>query len=50
MACQQTEGKGSDRKWLKCLVIFVFVADTANAVFDLVYVYDCLVINFSELL
>jgi hypothetical protein len=38
-----------DRKWLKCLVLFLFLADTVNALFDLVYVYDALIINFSTM-
>jgi len=37
-----------DHKWLKCLVLFLFLADTVNAVFDLVYVYNALVINFNN--
>ena len=36
-----------DRKWLKCVVLFLFLADTVNAVFDLVYVYLALVVNFG---
>jgi len=38
----------NDRKWLKCLVLFLFLADTVNAVFDLVYIYDALIINFNN--
>ncbi|KIM89106.1 hypothetical protein PILCRDRAFT_212313 [Piloderma croceum F 1598] len=37
-----------DQKWLKCLVLFLFLADTSNAVFDLIYVYDALIINFNN--
>jgi len=37
-----------DRKWLKCLVFFLFLADTVNAVFDLVYIYDALIVNFNN--
>jgi hypothetical protein len=36
-----------DRTWLKCFVLFLFLADAINAAFDLVYVYDALIINFS---
>jgi hypothetical protein len=39
----------SDRKWLKSLVIFLFVADTVNVIFDVIYVYEALVVNFSTL-
>jgi len=37
-----------DHKWLKCLVLFLFLADTINAVLDLVYIYDALIINFNN--
>ncbi|KAF7985556.1 hypothetical protein HWV62_3815 [Athelia sp. TMB] len=37
-----------DRKWFKCLVLFLFIADTVNIVFDLVYVYQSLVIHFGD--
>jgi len=37
-----------DRTWLKCFVLFLFLADALNATFDLVYVYDALVINFNN--
>ncbi|KIM89112.1 hypothetical protein PILCRDRAFT_61424, partial [Piloderma croceum F 1598] len=37
-----------DRTWLKCVVLFLFLADTVNAVFDLVYVYLALVVNFDN--
>jgi hypothetical protein len=36
--------------WLKCLVGFLLLADTVNAVFDLVYVYEALIINFGKLI
>lgn len=36
-----------DRTWLKCFVLFLFLADTLSSIFDLVYVYDALIINFS---
>jgi len=39
----------TDRRWMKCLVLFIFLADTVNAVFDLVYVYNSLVVHFGEL-
>jgi hypothetical protein len=29
-------------------VLFLFLADTINAVFDVIYVYDALIINFSK--
>lgn len=35
--------------WLRCLVIILFVASTVNVVFDTVYIYDALVINFGQL-
>ncbi|KAF7985549.1 hypothetical protein HWV62_3801 [Athelia sp. TMB] len=38
----------TDKAWFKFLVLFLFLADTVNAVFDVVYVYDCLVIHFGE--
>jgi len=38
----------TDRMWLKCLVIFLFLADSVNAVFDLIYVYDALIIHFGD--
>jgi len=37
-----------DRTWLKCFVLFLFLADAINAAFDLVYVYDALIINFNN--
>ena len=37
-----------DRKRLKFLVLFLLLADTINTVFDLIYVYDALIINFSK--
>ena len=37
-----------DKKWVKCLVIFLLVADTVNAVFDLIYVYQSLVVHFGQ--
>ncbi|KIM78193.1 hypothetical protein PILCRDRAFT_598781 [Piloderma croceum F 1598] len=37
-----------DRTWLKCVVLYLFLADTVNAVFDLVYVYLALVVNFDN--
>lgn len=38
-----------DRLWLRCLVIALFVAGTVSVVFDTVYVYDALVVNFGQL-
>ncbi|KZP05237.1 hypothetical protein FIBSPDRAFT_1054203 [Athelia psychrophila] len=37
-----------DRKWFKCLVLFLLVADTANVVFDVVYVYRSLILHFGD--
>jgi len=37
-----------DRMWLKCLVVFLFLADTVNAVLDIIYVYDALIIHFGD--
>jgi hypothetical protein len=39
-----------DRTWLKYFVVFLFLADTLNATFDLVFVYHALVINFGAAL
>ncbi|KAF7977780.1 hypothetical protein HWV62_2671 [Athelia sp. TMB] len=37
-----------DRLWFKALVVFLLIADTANAVFDTVFVYDALVVHWGE--
>ncbi|KZP05241.1 hypothetical protein FIBSPDRAFT_1054207 [Athelia psychrophila] len=37
-----------DKRWIKCLVVFLLFADTVNAVFDLVYVYQSLVVHFGD--
>ena len=37
-----------DRNWLKCLVCFLLLADTVDAVFVIVYVYDALIIHFGK--
>ncbi|KAF7987082.1 hypothetical protein HWV62_247 [Athelia sp. TMB] len=36
-----------DRLWFKALVVFLLIADTANAVFDTVFVYDALVVHWG---
>ncbi|KZP05229.1 hypothetical protein FIBSPDRAFT_805963 [Athelia psychrophila] len=38
----------TDKRWFKCLVLFLFFADTMNAVFDLIYVYDSLIVHFGD--
>ncbi|KIJ64623.1 hypothetical protein HYDPIDRAFT_28558 [Hydnomerulius pinastri MD-312] len=38
----------SDRLWMKLFVAFLFIADTLNSVFDLVYIYDSLVNHFGD--
>jgi len=38
-----------DRLWMKCLVFGLFVADTTNSVFDVVYVYNALVVHFGDM-
>lgn len=40
----------NDRPWMKILVAGVFLADTANAIFDIVFVYHVLVTHFGEAL
>jgi len=37
-----------DRRWFKFLVLSLFIADTMNILFDLVYVYQSLVIHFGD--
>ncbi|KZP33410.1 hypothetical protein FIBSPDRAFT_847322 [Athelia psychrophila] len=37
-----------DRKWFKCLVLFLLVADTSNVLFDVIYVYQSLVVHFGD--
>ncbi|EGN98316.1 hypothetical protein SERLA73DRAFT_183263 [Serpula lacrymans var. lacrymans S7.3] len=37
-----------DRLWMKFFVSFLFIADTVNAVFDIVYIYDSLVVHFGD--
>ena len=36
-----------DRRWLKYMVVFLLLVDTVNAVFDLIYIYDSLILNFG---
>jgi len=45
--CRKREATDPD---LEALVLCLFLADTLNAIFDMVYVYDALVINFSAAL
>ncbi|KZV73836.1 hypothetical protein PENSPDRAFT_262260 [Peniophora sp. CONT] len=37
-----------DRWILKALVFVIFVADTMNSVFDVVYIYDALVLHYND--
>ncbi|KAH7882680.1 hypothetical protein F5I97DRAFT_1816535, partial [Phlebopus sp. FC_14] len=36
-----------DSWWLKLFVVYLFLADTVNSVFDLVYIYNCLINHFG---
>ncbi|KAJ3710335.1 hypothetical protein DFJ43DRAFT_1109026 [Lentinula guzmanii] len=38
-----------DRLWMKMLVAGLLLADTVNAIFDAVYLYDSLVIHFDDI-
>lgn len=37
-----------DRTWMKYFVVFLLVADTVNTVFDFLYLYKSLIINFGD--
>ncbi|KZP33407.1 hypothetical protein FIBSPDRAFT_1035990 [Athelia psychrophila] len=37
-----------DRKWFKCFVLFLLVANTLNVLFDVVYIYQSLVVHFGD--
>ncbi|KAI0322366.1 hypothetical protein OF83DRAFT_797779 [Amylostereum chailletii] len=37
-----------DRLWMKLLVLFIFIADTVNSVFDIIFVYTSLVDHFND--
>jgi len=37
-----------DRLWMKIFVGLLFLADTLNSVFDLIYLYDSLIIHFTD--
>ncbi|KAJ2931969.1 hypothetical protein H1R20_g5115, partial [Candolleomyces eurysporus] len=37
-----------DRPFLKLLVVFLLVADTANTVFDFLYLYNVLILHFGD--
>ena len=37
-----------DKLWFKALVVFLLIADTANAIFDTVFVYNALVVHWGE--
>ncbi|KAI0032772.1 hypothetical protein K488DRAFT_49122, partial [Vararia minispora EC-137] len=39
--------RANDRWFMKALVLFLFVADTMNSVFDITYTYDSLVNHYS---
>ncbi|KAH7885300.1 hypothetical protein F5I97DRAFT_1830472 [Phlebopus sp. FC_14] len=39
--------RSSDRRWMELFVAFLFLANTVNSVFDLVYIYDSLVNHFD---
>ena len=39
----------SDSIWVKILVVVIFVADSFNTVFDMVYLYDTLILNYGIL-
>ncbi|KAI0043431.1 hypothetical protein FA95DRAFT_399951 [Auriscalpium vulgare] len=38
----------NDRLWMKLVVLFVFVADTLNSVFDIEYTYNSLVNHYND--
>jgi len=38
-----------DKLWMKCFVVLLFVADTVNSVFDIVYLYNTLIVHFDDL-
>ncbi|KIK03367.1 hypothetical protein K443DRAFT_481095 [Laccaria amethystina LaAM-08-1] len=37
-----------DKTWMKCFVLFLLVADTVNTVFDFLYLYKSLIVNFGD--
>ncbi|KAJ7664317.1 hypothetical protein B0H17DRAFT_302110 [Mycena rosella] len=37
-----------DRLWTRAFVACIFALDTANTVFDLAYLYDCLIVHFDD--
>ncbi|KAI0269764.1 hypothetical protein BC834DRAFT_569779 [Gloeopeniophorella convolvens] len=37
-----------DRTWMKLVVLFIFLADTMNSVFDIEYIYNALVNNYNN--
>ncbi|KAF9443895.1 hypothetical protein P691DRAFT_808166 [Macrolepiota fuliginosa MF-IS2] len=38
-----------DRTWMKIFVFAVFLADTLNTIFDLVYIYESVIIHFADI-
>lgn len=43
-----TQRQSGERSWIKFVVGFLFLADTVNSVFMLVYLYSTLIINFGS--
>jgi hypothetical protein len=39
----------NDKLWMKCFVVLLFVADTVNSVFDIIYLYNTLIVHFDDL-
>ncbi|KAE9392852.1 hypothetical protein BT96DRAFT_979191 [Gymnopus androsaceus JB14] len=37
-----------DRVWMKILVVFLYLADTVNTVFDAAYLYNSLIVHFDD--
>ncbi|TFK47586.1 hypothetical protein OE88DRAFT_1738500 [Heliocybe sulcata] len=38
----------NDRKWMKCYVAILFLADTVNSFFDCVWMYQSVIIHFGD--
>ncbi|EPQ53462.1 hypothetical protein GLOTRDRAFT_139698 [Gloeophyllum trabeum ATCC 11539] len=39
----------NDKAWMKCYVVFLFVADTVNTIFDCIWMYQSVIIHFGDL-
>ncbi|KAG6809203.1 hypothetical protein H0H92_001174 [Tricholoma furcatifolium] len=43
-----TQSSKRDALWIQCLAYFIFIADTIQMVFTVVYMYDSLITHFGE--